>query len=79
MDPKYFNFNVLITDINDEKLRPGASQVVGIPYFAKATEADANEAPKAGHGYIYGRKLRTVFPAIVGYKGETYWGGFHPA
>jgi hypothetical protein len=76
VDPK--DYDVLITDVNDETLRTEVSQVVGIPYLAKATEADANEALKVGHGYIYGRKLRTTFPAIVGHKGKAHWVFFHP-
>ncbi|KAF8455263.1 hypothetical protein BDZ91DRAFT_746834 [Kalaharituber pfeilii] len=71
VDPK--DFDVLITDVNDESLRNEISQVVGIPYLAKATEADANEVLKAGHGLIYGRKLRTIFPAAVGHKGKAHW------
>ncbi|KAF8469045.1 hypothetical protein BDZ91DRAFT_83279 [Kalaharituber pfeilii] len=64
---------VWITDVKDENLRHEISQVVGIPYLSKATVADANEVHKVGNGFIYGRELRTIFPAVVGHKGKAHW------
>lgn len=71
IDPK--DFDVLITDINDEKLRSEIAEVVGIQYLAKATEADANTMVEIGRGYIFGRNVRTIFPCVVSHKGKAHW------
>ncbi len=71
VDPK--DFDVLITDIDDEKLRSEIAEVMGIQYLAKATEADANTVVEIGRGYIFGRNIRTIFPCVVSHDGKAHW------
>jgi hypothetical protein len=71
VDPK--DFDILITDVNEGKLRSEIAEVVGIQYFAKATKAEANNVVEIGHGIIYGTKLRTIFPCIVSDKDKAHW------
>lgn len=43
---------MLITDIDDEKLRTEIAEIVGIPYHAKATTEDANKVVEISDCYI---------------------------
>jgi hypothetical protein len=70
-DPK--DFDVLITDIDDEKLRTEVADVMGIPYLVKATGADANTVVRIGRGYISGRNIRTMFPCVVTHGDKAPW------
>jgi len=70
-DPE--DYDVLITDIDDEKLRTEIAEIVGIPYHAKATTEDANKVVEIGDCYIYGRKFRTIFPAVVTNGSGAHW------
>ncbi len=67
------SFDVLITDLNDRKFRSEISQVLGIQYHTKATEADANNVVKVGQGIIYGHTFRTIFPCVVSYEDKAHW------
>jgi hypothetical protein len=71
IDPK--DFDVLITDIDNEKLRFEIAEVIGIQYLAKATKADANTMVEIGRGYIFGRNVRTIFPCVVSHRGKAHW------
>jgi hypothetical protein len=46
VDPK--DYDVLITDMDYEKLRSKIAEVVGIQYLVKATEADADNVVQIG-------------------------------
>lgn len=69
-DPE--DFDVLISDV-DEKLRGEVAETVGIPYHAEATKEDANKVVEIGDCYLYGRKVRTVFPAVVAHDDRAHW------
>ena len=71
IDPK--DFDVLITDIDNKKLRSEVAEVVGIQYLAKATEAEANKVVDIGHAYIFGHNSCTIFPCVVSYAGKSHW------
>jgi hypothetical protein len=71
VDPK--DYDVLITDVNDNKLRTEISELVGIPYLKEATKDEANNKVKIGHGIIYGMKQRTIFPCIVSFQDKAHW------
>jgi hypothetical protein len=58
------DYDVLITDIDENTLRSGISQLVGIQYLEKATKDDANNTVKTGYGYLYGSKVRTIFLCV---------------
>jgi hypothetical protein len=68
------DFDVLISDVDDEKLRGEVTEIVGIPYHAEATKEDAiGKVIKIGDCYIFGRKFRTIFPAVVGNDTRAHW------
>ena len=71
VDPK--DYDVLITDIDSKKLRSEIAEVIGIPYLAKASEADANKVVEIGHGIVYGPKFRSILPCIVSRHGKSHW------
>jgi hypothetical protein len=71
VDPK--DYDVLITDIDSNKLRSEIAEVIGILYLAKASEADANKVIEIGHGIVYGPKFRTILPCVVSRRGKSYW------
>lgn len=71
VDP--MDYDVLISDVDDEKLQGEVAEIVGIQYHAEATKGDANKAVKIGDCYIYGRKFRTIFPAVVGDGSRAHW------
>jgi hypothetical protein len=71
VDPK--DYDVLITDVNDEKLQSEIAKVMGIPYHTKATEADANKVVKISDGIVYGRMLRMKFLCVVSHAGKAHW------
>lgn len=71
MDPE--DYDVLISDIDDEKLRGEVAEIVGIRYHAKATTEDANKVVEIGDCFIYGRKFRTIFPAVVACGVQAHW------
>lgn len=71
VDP--MDYDVLISDVNHEKLRDEVADIVGIQYHAKATKEDANKVVEIGNCYIYGRKFRTIFPAVVDGGSQAYW------
>lgn len=70
------DFNVLITDIDDRTLRSEAAELIGILYLKKTTKVEANNKVDVSHGFIYGDKLRTLFPCIVGSRDWAHWGFF---
>jgi hypothetical protein len=71
VDPK--DYDVLITDVNDNKLRTEVSELVGIPYLKEAIKDEANDKVKIGHGIIYGMKQRSIFPCIVSFQDKAHW------
>lgn len=71
VDPK--DYDVLITDIDSNKLRSEIAEVIGIPYLAKASEADAYKVVEIGHGMVYGPMFRSVLPCVVSRHGRSHW------
>ena len=63
MDPG--DYDVLIPDVDKEKLRGEIAEIVGIEYLAEATVEEANKVVDIGDCFLFGRKLRTIFPAVV--------------
>jgi len=61
-DPK--DHGVLISGVDDEKLPHEIAKVVGIPYHAEATKEEAKNVVEIGDCYLYGPKLRTIFPTV---------------
>ena len=78
-DPR--GYDVLINDIDHEKLQHEIAEVVGIPYHLPASKEDADKVVNIGEGFIYGKSEiyggnpRTIFPAVVShyYSGKASW------
>ena len=77
VDPK--DYDVLITDISDNKLRTEIAELLGVPYLQKATEDEANKKIETATGMTYatgiagGTKFRTVFPCVVSFEDNARW------
>ena len=67
------DFDVLITDMDNQKLRSEVAELIGIPYLEKTTKNEANNKVDLGHGIVYGNKFRTIFPCVVGLNDEARW------
>jgi len=67
------NYDVLITDVNEETLRTEISKVFGIDYLAKATEDDAKREVDVMNGYLYGEGRHAMFPCVVSNGNKAYW------
>jgi hypothetical protein len=67
------DYDVLITDVTDKKLRTEFSELIGIEYLAKATEAEANKTFDIGKAIIFGPFRRTIFPCVVNHEDNAHW------
>jgi hypothetical protein len=67
------NYDVLITDIDEETLRNEISRHFGIDYLAKATEDDARRDIDAINGYLYGEGRRAMVPCVVSNGNKAHW------
>jgi len=70
-DPK--DFDVLISDVDDEKLRHEITEIVGIPYHSVAKKKEAKKEIEIGDCYLYGPSYRTIFPTVVAREGRAHW------
>jgi hypothetical protein len=71
VDPK--DYDVLVTDITDKKLRPEIAKLAGIAYLEKATKDDANKKVDIGYGFLYGSKFRPIFPCVLSFRDKAHW------
>lgn len=67
------SYDVLITDMTNEDLRLGLSEVLGINYLQRATATEAIEVPESIQGVAYGPKQRPIFPGVVTRGNLSYW------
>ncbi|KAF2182315.1 hypothetical protein K469DRAFT_752136 [Zopfia rhizophila CBS 207.26] len=67
------DYDVLITDIDNNTLRSEVAELIGIPYLKKATKEEANNVVEIGHGITYGRKFRIIFPCVVSFEDKAHW------
>ncbi|KAI9767813.1 MAG: hypothetical protein M1840_005494 [Geoglossum simile] len=71
--PDPHGYDVLITDVDEKTLRSEIAEIVGVPYLGKSTESDANAVVRVGHGYLFGRNIRTIFPCVVSCQDMARW------
>jgi len=71
LDPK--EFDVLISDVGVSQLKHQISDAAGIPYHSPASKEEANAIVRIGDCFIYGRQVRTMFPAVVQRFGKAFW------
>jgi hypothetical protein len=67
------SYDVLIKDVDEKILRSDIAKIVGVPYLGEDTESDVNTKVEVGHGFIFGRNLRTIFPCTVGRGKMARW------
>ncbi|KAH0548164.1 hypothetical protein GP486_008112, partial [Trichoglossum hirsutum] len=70
-DPK--DYDVLITDVDNDVLRSEISELVGMPYLKEATKDEANNTPDKTCGFVYGQKFRMIFPCLLSIKDKAHW------
>lgn len=66
------DFDVLIMDMNDKKLRSEVSELVGIPYLQKAIQDEADTKVNLGYGFIHGMHFRIIFPCVVSMNDKSH-------
>ncbi|KAF1808751.1 hypothetical protein P152DRAFT_208066 [Eremomyces bilateralis CBS 781.70] len=71
MDPK--DYDVLITDIDDNTLHKEISDRVGIPYLKEATKDEADKVADTIRGFVYGRKFRMILPCALTINEKAHW------
>ena len=68
-----YNYDVLITDLNEAALRTDVSKFFGIDYLAKVTEDDAKRKIGVVNGFLYGEGRRAMVPFVVSRGDHAYW------
>ena len=68
-----YNYDVLITDVNENALRTDVSKFFGIDYLAKATEDDVKRKVDVINGFLYGEGRRAMVPFVVNRGDHAYW------
>jgi hypothetical protein len=71
VDPN--NYDVLITDIDNNTLHSEISELVGIPYLKEATKDEADHVAGEIHGFIYGRTFRMILPFVLNIEDKARW------
>ena len=71
VDPK--DYDVLITDMNNETLESEISELVGIPYLREATKGEAGKVAEEIRGFTHGWKRRQILPCVLGIDGMARW------
>jgi hypothetical protein len=71
VDPK--DYDVLITDVDNNTLHSEISKPTGIPYLKEATNGEADKVVEDIHGFIYGRKFRMMLPCVLSIEEKARW------
>jgi len=71
VEPK--DYDVLLTDIDNDKLHSEISKLVGIPYLKEATKDEADKVAEEIHGFAYGQKFRLIVPCVLGIEDKARW------
>jgi len=71
VDPN--DFDVLITDVDDNTLHNEISDLVGVPYLKEATKEEADKVADTLRGFIYGRKYRMILPCVLKIEDKAHW------
>lgn len=61
------DYDILITDVNDEKLRGEIAETVGIPYHAEATKEDGNMVVEIGYTVKIRTRLLVMRTVLIGF------------
>jgi hypothetical protein len=67
------DFDVLISDLNHQKLETELSDILGVPYLSRASEEDVKKVVEVGEAIVVGPSFRTIFPCVVEVGGKALW------
>ena len=71
VDPN--DYDVLITDMNNDTLHSEISKLVDIPYLKEAMKDEADKVATKVRGFLYGQKRRMILPCVLGIKDQARW------
>jgi hypothetical protein len=67
------DYDVLITEVDNDTLHSKISKLVDIPYLKEATKDEADKVAKEVRGFYYGRSLRMIFPCVFSIEDQARW------
>ena len=67
------DFDVLLTDLDEETLKDEIPRYIGIPFLKEATEEEAAKVATELHGRIYSGTFRQVLPCVLSHKNKARW------
>lgn len=67
------DYDVLITDIDEGKLKSEIAEDLGVDYLGKATRGQASIKAEYIDGLLCGRRRRPVLPCVVQYGDKAAW------
>jgi hypothetical protein len=71
VDPK--DYDVLLSDIDNNTLHFGVSKRVGIPYLEEATKDETDTVPGEINGFLYGPKSCMILPCVLSIEDKARW------
>jgi hypothetical protein len=71
VNPK--DYDVLITDVDNNMLHSDISKKAGIAYLMEATKEEADKVAGDIRGFVYGRKFRLILPCILSIDEKAHW------
>ncbi|KAI9765903.1 MAG: hypothetical protein M1840_007044 [Geoglossum simile] len=67
------DYDVLITDMNNDILESEISKLAGIPYLKEVKKYEADDMPFELTGFMYGEKFRPILPCLVSVRDKARW------
>ena len=71
VDPK--DFDVLITDVDNNVLHSEISKLAGIPFLKEATKEEADKVVGEPRGFVFGQKFRQMLPCVLTIQRTARW------
>jgi hypothetical protein len=71
VDPK--DYDVLITDVNNNTLHSEISELAGIPYLKETTKDEADKVVRELPAFLYGERFRMILPCVVIVDDKARW------
>jgi hypothetical protein len=71
VDPQ--DFDVLLTDMDNNTLHSDISALAGVPYLKEAMKDEADKKVASVQGFVYGRLTRNIFPCTLSIQGKACW------
>ena len=71
VDPK--DYDVLLSDMDNNTLHSEISKLVGIPYLEEATKDEADKVIEEINGFLYGPKHHLILPCVLSIEDKARW------